>query len=99
MEKLSSSLAENRRELDRRIGVGRSFDVISRDLTIGGKAARLYLVDGYGDDGVLERILSFLLQVTPEQMASVADMDQPITRYVTFGEGSSEYQRANILTG
>ncbi len=99
MEKLSSSLAENRRELDRRIGVGRSFDVISRDLTIGGKAARLYVVDGYGDDGVLERILSFLLQVTPEQMASVADMDQLITRYVTFGEVSSEDQLETILTG
>ena len=99
MEKLSSSLAENRRELDHRIGVGRSFDVISRDLTIGGKAARLYVVDGYGDDGVLERILSFLLQVTPEQMASVADMDQLITRYVTFGEVSSEDQLETILTG
>ena len=99
MEKLSSSLAENRRELDRRIGVGRSFDVISRDLTIGGKAARLYVVDGYGDDGVLERILSFLLQVTPEQMASVADMDQLITRYVSFGEVSSEDQLETILTG
>ena len=99
MEKLSSSLAENRRELDRRIGVGRSFDVISRDLTIGGKAARLYVVDGYGDDGVLERILSFLLQVTPEQMASVADMDQLITHYVTFGEVSSEDQLETILTG
>ena len=99
MEKLSSSLAENRRELDRRIGVGRNFDVISRDLTIGGKAARLYVVDGYGDDGVLERILSFLLQVTPEQMASVTDMDQLITRYVTFGEVSSEDQLETILTG
>ena len=39
MEKLSSSLTENRQELDRRIGVGRNFDVISRDLIIGGRQA------------------------------------------------------------
>ena len=99
MEKLSSVLSENRRELDRRIGVGRNFDVIARDLTVGGRTARLYVLDGYGDDGVLERILSFLLAVTPEQLASVTDMDQFINRFVTFGEVSAEDQLETILTG
>ena len=99
MEKLSSVLSENRRELDRRIGVGRNFDIIARDLTVGGRTARLYVLDGYGDDGVLERILSFLLAVTPEQLASVTDMDQFINRFVTFGEVSAEDQLETILTG
>lgn len=99
MERLSSSLAENRRELDRRIGVGRNFDVISRDLSIGGKAARLYVVDGYGDDGVLERILSFLLAVPAEKIAAIPDMDQLINHCITFGEVSSEDKLETILTG
>ena len=99
MEKLSRALEENRRELDRRIGVGRNFDVIARDLTVGGRAARLYVLDGYGDDGVLERILSFLLSVTPEQMRQAEDADQFIRRFVTFGEVSSENRLETILTG
>ena len=99
MERLSNVLAENRRELDRRIGVGRNFDVIARDLTVGGRAARLYVLDGYGDDGVIERILSFLLQVTAEQMGTVSDMDRFIDRFVTFGEVSSEARLESILTG
>ena len=99
MEKLSRALEENRRELDRRIGVGRNFDVIARDLTVGGRAARLYVLDGYGDDGVLERILSFLLSVTPEQMRQAEDADQFIRRFVTFGEVSSEDRLETILTG
>ena len=99
MEKLSRALEENRRELDRRIGVGRNFDVIARDLTVGGRAARLYVLDGYGDDGVLERILSFLLLVTPEQMRQAEDADQFIRRFVTFGEVSSEDRLETILTG
>ena len=99
MEQLSSALKENREELDRRIGVGRSFDVIARDLFIGGREARLYVLDGYGDDGVIERILSFLLDVTPEEMDGISSMDQLIAHYVTFGEVSAESRLETILTG
>ena len=99
MEQLSKSLAENRKELDRRIGVGRNYDVISRDLNLGGVAARLYVVDGYGDDGVIERILSFLLQVKPQDMEQVTDMEEIIRRFITFGEVNAERQVQNILTG
>lgn len=99
MEQLSSALKENREELDRRIGVGRSFDVIARDLFIGGREARLYVLDGYGDDGVIERILSFLLDVTPEEMDGISSMDQLIAYYVTFGEVSAESRLETILTG
>ena len=99
MEQLSKSLAENRKELDRRIGVGRNYDVISRDLNLGGVAARLYVVDGYGDDGVIERILSFLLQVKPQDMEQVTDMEEIIRRFITFGEVNAERQVKNILTG
>ena len=99
MEQLTKNLAENREELDRRIGVGRNFDVISRDLTVGGKAARLYVVDGYGDDGVIERVLSFLLRVREQDMEGVADMEEVIRRFVTFGEVEAEKQIQKILTG
>ena len=99
MEQLTKNLAENREELDRRIGVGRNFDVISRDLTVGGKAARLYVVDGYGDDGVIERVLSFLLRVREQDMEGVADMEEVIRRFVTFGEVEAEKQVQKILTG
>ena len=99
MERLSKSLAENQKELDRRIGVGRNFDVISRDLDLGGVAARLYVVDGYGDDGVIERILSFLLQVKPQDMEQAADMEEVIRRFITFGEVNAERDVQNILTG
>lgn len=61
MEQLTRSLAENRQALDTLLGVGRNFDVISRDIYIGQRRGRLYVIDGYGDDGVIERITSFLL--------------------------------------
>jgi len=99
MDQLTNSLEKNRKILDDTIGVGRSFDVISRDLVVGGKSARLYVLDGYGDDGVIERIVSFLLQVQPRDMESAADMEQVIRRFVTFGEVEAQNQLRDILTG
>ena len=64
-----------------------------------GRAARLYVVYGYGDDGVLERIVSFLLQVREQDMAGVTDMEEVIRRFVTFGEVEAENRLPNILTG
>ena len=61
MEQLTKSLSENQKTLDDLLGVGRNYDVISRDLYIGSWKGRLYVIDGYGDDGVIERITSFLL--------------------------------------
>ena len=99
MEQLTRDLQENRAVLDEKIGVGRNFDVITRDLVIGGKAARLYVLDGYGDDKAIERILSFLLRVQPEDMEQTGDMEEVIRHFVTFGEVATQNQLREILTG
>ena len=65
MEKLTGNLREDRQELDQLLGVGKNFDVINRDIEIGGRWGRLYVIDGYGDDGVIERLTAFLLVKAP----------------------------------
>lgn len=44
--------------LDGELGVGRCFDMTARSLTIGGRRARLWVVNGYAQEGVLERIIA-----------------------------------------
>ena len=46
MERLSKNYEENVLTLNGLLGVGRCFDMISRDLCVGGKRARLWVVDG-----------------------------------------------------
>lgn len=99
MERLGTSLAENRRMLDERLGVGRNYDLISRDLLLGSRRGRLYVVDGYGDDGVLERIVSFLLGPGAAQGAEAGDMQEFIDRCVTFCEVSCESDLQKIAVG
>jgi len=99
MEQLTDKLSENQKALDTLLGVGRNYDVISRDLYIGQRRGRLYVIDGYGDDGVIERITSFLLGRGAELAEGAGDMQSFIDRCVTFCEVDCENNLDNILTG
>ena len=46
MGTLSDSYTENVRLFDEALGVGRSVDMVSRDYFIGGRRARIWVVDG-----------------------------------------------------
>lgn len=97
MELLSRDFARNTARFDALLGVGRCFDMIARDLVAGGRRCRLYTVDGYGDDAVIERIISFLLALPSTAVA--ADMQGFLDRYVTFGEISAERDVDTAVTG
>ena len=99
MDQLTDKLSENQSVLDSLLGVGRSYDVISRDLWIGSRRGRLYVIDGYGDDGVIERICSFLLGRGAQLGEEARDMQDFIDRCITFCEVNCENQVDAILTG
>ena len=99
MENLTPHLKENQTALDTLLGVNRCYDVIARDLTLGSRRGRIYVLDGYGDDGVIERIFSFLLGLSSQELDAVRDMQAFVDRFVTFGEVDVENRLDNILTG
>ena len=51
--------------LDGLLGVGRCFDMTARDLTIGTRRARLWVVNGYAQENILERMIAQWLAVPP----------------------------------
>lgn len=96
MDCLAADFEENVRTLDALLGVGRCFDMISRDLYVGGKRARLWVVDGYGDDAVIERMLSFWLPL--RNIDGAQTMQQFIDRYITFSEVNAEQSVETAVT-
>ena len=96
MELFSANYEENTRALDDLLGVGRCFDMISRDLYVGGRRARMWVVDGYGDDAVIERMLSFWLPL--RDVSGAQTMQQFINRYITFNEVNAEQNVKNTVT-
>ena len=50
VERISNDYTENVRWFDDVLGVNRSCDVVSRDLRIGGRRGRIWVIDGFGGD-------------------------------------------------
>lgn len=67
-------------EIKQRLGVGVTFDVLVRELTIGGRDAALVFIDGFVKDGATVEILKFLLRLTREDLAP-----QPVDKVVRAG--------------
>ncbi len=98
METLTGKFQADVQMLDDVFGIGRNYDISGRALVIGGKNAHLYFLDGYGKDVVIERILAFILSLTPQQMRTVRDMDQFASHFGTYGETVTENQMEPIVT-
>ena len=98
MEILSGTFQTDTKLLDDVLGIGRNYDITSRALLIGGKRAQLYFLDGYGKDQVIERILAFMLSLSPEQVAAAQTMEDFTQRFGTYGETVVERDIETIVT-
>lgn len=98
MEKISNDYRENVRMLDGLLGVGRSCDMVSRDYLIGGRRARLWVVDGFGSDSILERMGAFWLTLKPENVMSLTEMQDFLDRYITFSESNVTFDISDAVT-
>lgn len=98
MEKISNDYRENVRVLDGLLGVGRSCDMVSRDYLIGGRRARLWVVDGFGSDSILERMGTFWLTLKPENVVGLTEMQDFLDRYITFSESNVTFDISDAVT-
>ena len=98
MEKISNDYRENVRVLDGLLGVGRSCDMVSRDYLIGGRRARLWVVDGFGSDSILERMGAFWLTLKQENEVGLTEMQDFLDRYITFSESNVTFDISDAVT-
>ncbi len=98
MEDLSKNYGENVQRFNNVLGVGRSCDLVSRDYIIGGRRARIWVIDGYGKDEILERMGSFWLSLTEEHLGGLTEMQQFADRFITFSETDVSFDGEDIVT-
>ena len=98
MGRISENYRENAAWFDRTLGVGRSIDLVSRDYVIAGRRARLWVVDGYGKDGTLERMGAFWLSLKPEQVEPLGEMQAFADRFITFSETRVSFDQEDAVT-
>lgn len=85
MEKgLSKNFAINIKNINQILNVENNFDIIYRVMTIAGKEACFYFIDGLNKDEILEKLMEFLYDIKPEDMAE--DAYQMSKMLMPYGE-------------
>ena len=74
MERISEHFTDKVRWFDETLGAGRSCDMVCRDWVVGGRRGRIWVIDGFGGDAILERMGSFWLSLKPEQVGILTQM-------------------------
>lgn len=98
MEKLSADYRSNVERMNEVLGVPRNCDMVSRNFLIGGRRARIWVIDGFGRDAILERMGSFWLSLQPAALDALSDMQDFADRYVTFSETNVTQDVETIVT-
>ncbi|WP_337400059.1 spore germination protein [Congzhengia sp.] len=96
--KLSRNLEENRKMMAKLFPIEKSFDLIERQIVIGGKKAVMYFIDGFVKDGVVGKIMQFFLGLTPDQLENVNTAQDFAARFVSYVEVSTESDVEKITT-
>ena len=96
MKRVKDAFDERAAALDGLLGVGRSFDMIGRTLRIGGRRARLWVVNGYADDTVLERAISAWLPIP--SLEDVGTLQAFADRYVSVCDAAVETDRLKAVS-
>jgi len=59
---------ENKNYLNDTLHVSECFDIVNRDITIGGKNAVFYFIDGFCKDEMMQKLLQFLMGLKSDDM-------------------------------
>lgn len=88
--KLTKSITINYDNISSKLKIDKSFDLIAREITIGGRKSYLFFVDGLIKDDVTERILNTFISIKKEDMNKVPDIDSFMANYIAHIEVDKE---------
>ena len=86
--------------LKKRLRAEESFDLIYRTMTIGGKGACLFFIDGLVKDEVMEKIMEFFYSAKPEDVTDAHSFVKSSVPYIEVALSDDEgLICTNILSG
>lgn len=65
---ITASLQQNQRAFQQIFAPDKNYDIIERQLEIGGRPAVMYMIDGFTDAGSLQRMIQFFYSLKPDGM-------------------------------
>ena len=70
--KLTGNFQEEKRRFHEVLQMDKNFDIIYKSITIAGREAGIYFIDGYLKDTIMEKVMEFLYKLKPEEVPETA---------------------------
>lgn len=98
---LTGRLQEDMQYLNQALDVEKNFDVIYRVINFAGRDACMYLVDGFCKDDLIQKLLQYFMDMTPDKMPEdMHGISKQFTPYVEVEvEGRCKTLIDSLLTG
>lgn len=98
---LTGRLQEDMQYLNQALDVEKNFDVVYRVINFAGRDACMYLVDGFCKDDLIQKLLQYFMDMTPDKMPEdMHGISKQFTPYVEVEvEGRCKTLIDSLLTG
>ena len=73
MQKLKNTASENARILAQYINPEENFDVINKTITMGGRHAEFFFIDGFVKDDIMEKLMEAFIAISEKDMPKKAE--------------------------
>lgn len=92
---ISGVLQKDMKYLNAKLNVEHNFDIVHRVVHIGGKDACMYFIDGFCKDELMQKLLQYFMDITPDKMAQ--DPHEMSKKDIPYVEVDIENNWKNIL--
>ncbi len=97
-EPLRGTFHEKVARLRDALRIDASFDLLERQVKVGGRKAHLFFVDAFTKDDVMEWIFEFIMRITPEQLQNVSDPREFASIVLPYVEIDREHEVQTVVT-
>ena len=86
------------REIERLMRLKESFDLIGREVRVGGRRATLYFVDGFVKDEILEKLMEFTMKLTAKDLEGIEGTQNFADRFIPYVEVDTADYLEDMIT-
>lgn len=84
--KISSDAVKTKELFHEILPIGKSFDIIEREVFIADRVSYMYFIDGFVKDGVVAKLINFLLGLTPDKLKNIKTAQEFASHFITYVE-------------
>lgn len=100
---MTGNIKDSIETLSKRLKINQNFDLVRRDIVIGGKTAAMFFADAFTKDEIYEKMMEFFFKITPEELKNITNMQEFSKSHIPYVEvatsDSFELLETAVLSG